>query len=218
MWISFPHQFFSLLEIIKVTCILFAGGIFVVKNKWSVITITAVFLVVQAAVIIGLMFNSPPDYLRSVLGTTGFWLIYTFLEARYHLKMNTYVRVLMVLTIFMDAFFGLYCNLYVSSFVFDKVLHFFGTYAFSLFAYILVMQMQKDPVDTAVKFILVACLGLSLGAFYEILEFSIDSISHPIPPSQPSLLDTDIDLIGDMLGALLAGFHVISRNFINREF
>ncbi|MCE5286174.1 MAG: hypothetical protein LLG02_10055 [Pelosinus sp.] len=188
------------------------------KNKWSVVTITAVFLMLQAAVMVGLMLNNQPGYLRSVLGTTGVWLLYTFLEARYHLKMSTYVRVLMVLTIFFDAFFGFYCDLYVSSFVFDKVLHFFGTYALSLFAYILVMQMQTNLVDNSVKFILAACLGLSLGAFYEILEFAVDSISHPIPPGQPSLLDTDVDLIGDMLGGLLAGLHVSSRKFINQLF
>ena len=132
--------------------------------------------------------------------------------------MNTYVRVLMVLTIFFDALFGSYFDLYTSSFVFDKVLHTFGSYAFSLFAYILVMQMQTTLMDRPVKFILVLCLGVSLGVSYEILEFITDSISHPVPPSQPSLLDTDVDLIGDLVGALLAAFHVISRKFVNKEF
>jgi len=31
-------------------------------------------------------------------------------------------------------------------------------------------------------------------------------------------LDTDVDLIGDLVGALLAAFHVISRKFVNKEF
>jgi uncharacterized membrane protein YjdF len=190
----------------------------VVKSKWPLLTLNSIFLVAQIAVMIGLLYNNQVAYWRGVMVTTTFWLVYIFLEARYQLKMSTYVRVLIMLTIFFDAFFGLYCDWYVSSFVFDKVLHFFGAYAFSLFAYILVMQLQKDTVDRPLKFILTACLGLSLGAIYEILEFLVDSITHPIPPGQPSLLDTDIDLIGDMLGALLAGWHAISRDFVSREF
>lgn len=55
------------------------------------------------------------------------------------------------------------------------------------------------------KFILAVSLGLGLGALYEIAEFFTDRISHPVPPSQPSLLDTDLDLIANALGALLAG-------------
>ncbi|MBP2632282.1 MAG: hypothetical protein H6Q70_2910 [Firmicutes bacterium] len=189
-----------------------------VKNNWSIFTITSIFFIVQLAIMIALDYKDRHDYLRGVVGTTCFWMGYTFLEVKYRFKMNTYVRILMVLTIFFDAFFGFYFDLYTSSFVFDKVLHFFGTYSFSLFAYVLVMQMQTTFMDRPVKFILTLCLGLSLGASYEILEFIIDNISHPLPSSQPSLLDTDIDLIGDMIGALLAAFHVISRKFINKEF
>lgn len=158
------------------------------------------------------------DYLRSVIATNFFLVVYTFLENRYRLNMNTYVRVLILLTIFFDSFFGYYFDMYVSSFVFDKALHVFGTYAFSLFTYILVMQMLTNPLNSQVKFILVICLGLSLGTVYEILEFITDSISHPIPPSQPSLLDTDLDLIADLIGAVLAAFHVSSRKFVNKEF
>ncbi|MBP2631649.1 MAG: hypothetical protein H6Q70_2277 [Firmicutes bacterium] len=188
------------------------------KNKWSAVTITSVFLVAQIAITISLIYKGHSDYSRSVMVTTGFWLFYIFLEIKYQLKMNDYIRVLMVLAIFFDAFFGYCFDLYVCSFVFDKALHIFGSYAFSLFAYVLVMQMQTKPIDKPVRFILVLCLGLSIGALYEILEFIIDNISHPVPPSQPSLLDTDIDLIGDYIGALLAAFHAISRKFINREF
>ena len=96
-----------------------------------------------------------------------------------------------------------------------KILHVVGTYAFSLFAYVLVAQLLKQPVSSSFKFILVVSLGVSLGGFYEILEFLTDAFLQPIPISQPSLLDTDLDLIGDVVGAVLAAIHVISRTFIN---
>jgi len=65
---------------------------------------------------------------------------------------------------------------------------------------------------------LVVSLGVSLGAFYEILEFLTDIFSHPIPISQPSLLDTDLDLMGDVIGAVFAAIHAISRTFMDRNF
>lgn len=186
------------------------------KRNWAMVTITTVFLAAQAAVVLALAHKGQADYIRSVMATTGFWVAYSFLEARYSLYMNAYVRVLMVLTIFADAFFGYYFDLYATSFVFDKLLHVFGAYSVSLFAYILVAQFQPGPLARPVKFILVAALGLSMGGLYEILEFFTDSISRPYPPSQPSLLDTDVDLIGDLAGALVAAGHASWRNFADR--
>ncbi len=193
-------------------------GITVLKSNKSLYTITLVFLIVQIMIMIGLVHINRYDHLRSVVITTSLWIIYTLLELKYQFKMNTYIRVLMVLSIFFDAYFGIFLDLYSSSFIFDKALHIFGSYSFSLFTYILVMQLQANLIDKKIKFILVICLGLSLGAIYEISEFLTDTFSHPSPPSQPSLLDTDLDLIGNLTGSLLAGFHVISRNFVNEKF
>jgi uncharacterized membrane protein YjdF len=189
-----------------------------VRNVRAIVTITVVFLILQIAVILALAYQGRPDYMRSVAGTTVFMVVYTFLEARYGLIMNNYVRVLVMLAILIDGLFGYCFNLYTTSAVFDKVLHIFGTYAFALFFYVLVVQMIANPVVKPVKFILAACLGLSIGASYEILEFFTDSLSHPSPPSQPSLWDTNTDLISDAVGALLAAVHVVFRTFINRDF
>ncbi|MBP2629228.1 MAG: hypothetical protein H6Q68_3939, partial [Firmicutes bacterium] len=40
----------------------------------------------------------------------------------------------------------------------------------------------------------------------------------PIPVNQPSLLDTDLDLIGDAMGANIAAVHAISKAFMNHNF
>ena len=181
-------------------------------------SITGLFLVSQILIMLGLAWQGHLDYVRSVMVTTLCWIGYTFLEARYQLYMNHYVRVIMVITLISDAFFGYYLNLYATSFVFDKMLHVFGTYTFSLFAYILVVQLLNNPVKQSFKFILVVCLGLSIGTFYEVLEFITDLISHPVPPSQPSLLDTDLDLMGDVIGAVLSAIHSTYRTFMDDRF
>jgi len=180
--------------------------------------LTAVFILAQLAVILALVLKGRTDYARSVVFTTFLQLVFVFLEVKYQLFMSTYVRVLVMVTFFLDAAFGYYFDLYITSVVFDKFLHFFGAYTFSLFAYIFVAQLQGSSLAKPVKFILVACLGLSLGAFYEILEFIFDSISHADPPSQPNLLDTDLDLTADLLGSLLAGCHAALRKFSDKYF
>ena len=190
-------------------------GLFMLKNK----TISTIFFViVQSIIMLILLSKGRTDYSWSVLVTTGAWIVYTLIEIKYHIKMTTYVRILMMLTIFVDAFGGYLCNLYENSFIFDKILHVFGTYAIALFLYILIIQVQDGPINKWIIFVLVLCLGLAIGTIYEILEFIGDNVSHPDPPNQPSLLDTDVDLIGDLIGAILAGLHARFKNFIGRYF
>jgi len=187
-------------------------------DKWNMVSITIFFLIVQFLLMIGLAEKGYLDYIRSVAVTTAFWIGYTFLELKYGLCMNNYVRAIVVLTLVSDGLFGYYFNLYSKSFIFDKLLHVFGTYAFSLLTYILIVQLLNNPVKRSFKFVLVICLGLSIGAFYEVLEFITDTVSHPILRSQPSLLDTDLDLIGDLIGSVFSGIHAVCRTFINEDF
>ena len=181
------------------------------QYKVTTLSITVLFFIIQALIILGLARKGQVDYIRSVLVTTGFWVIYMYVETKYRLSLSNYVRSIMLLTLVSDGFFGHYLDLYATSAVLDKILHVFGTYAFSLFAYTLVVRLLKSPVQRSFTFILVVCLGLSIGTVYEILEFSTDCISHPEPPSQPSLIDTNLDLICDMIGAVLAAIHVTKR-------
>jgi VanZ family protein len=186
--------------------------------KETIRRLMILFLMSQIVIIFGLAGEGHFDYIRSVLGTTALWIVYTYCEVRCRIYMNNYVRVLVVITLLCDGFFGYYLNFYETSFIFDKILHVFGTYAFSLFSYILIVQLLRQPVNRLFKFILIVCLGLSLGTFYEILEFLTDTFSHPALVSQPSLLDTDLDLIGDVIGAVIAGLHGSYATFMDQNF
>ena len=188
------------------------------NDKSTSLKINVFFLTIQIALMFELFRQGQYSYTRSILSTTCLWGLYSYLENRYELSMNTYVRVIIILTLLFDGFFGCYLDLYTTSSIFDKLLHVFGTYSFSLLAYVLVVQLLKHPVHSLFKFILVVSLGVSLGGFYEILEFLTDTISHPVPISQPSLLDTDLDLIADVIGANLAAVHAISKKFIDQNF
>jgi hypothetical protein len=55
--------------------------------------------------------------------------------------------------------------------------------------------------------IFLICLSLALGCFYELFEFLEDLIFNPVYKNQPNLLDTDLDLVSDLIGGLLAALH-----------
>lgn len=175
--------------------------------KATMLILTLLFLVMELAITIALVVKGNTKFIPNVAGLAALWIAYTLVELRYGFYMNNYVRAVAMVVSLSDNFFGYYLNYYLTSFVFDKIQHAFGTYAFSLFAYILIAQLLPRPVSRLFTFILIFTLGLAIGAIYEIGEFVGDQISKPDLPSQPSLLDTDLDLIGDMIGAAIAGLH-----------
>lgn len=185
------------------------------RHKQLRLISSAIFLAAQILLLLGLYAKGYPDFMRSVAVTTCAWIIYSYVEIKYEFDMDNYVRMLVMTALLTDGFFGYYLGYYVSSFIFDKVQHVFGTYAFALFAYILVRQLTMRTVPGRMfTFILVAALGVSIGAFYEIGEFLVDQYANPIIPSQAGLLDTDLDIICDIAGAILAGAQVSYTGFL----
>lgn len=159
------------------------------------------------AIIIGLLALGRYDYAQNVGIKACIWVVYTFLEMKYRLELSQYLRVFVMAIIINDSFAGLYLDLYTHSSVFDKIQHIFGGYAFSLFAYELICSITRPTISRAFKFLFVFSLGLGIGALYEIAEFLGDIVTNPRVPSQTSLLDTDLDLIADVIGALFAAVH-----------
>lgn len=170
--------------------------------------LTGAFFLIQVLVMFGLVGKGYPGFVRGTAVPTCLIIIYTFFETKYGIYMSNYVRAVVLVSIICDSFLGQYLEYYLISTVFDKVLHAFGTYSFSLFFYILMIQLLSNPISRSFRFILVVCLGLSLGTFYEIMEFFVDMTTKPAFPGQPSLLDTNLDLVADLIGAITAAIHI----------
>lgn len=173
-----------------------------------------VFFTAQISLMFGLSANGYLDFMRSVAATSCLWIVYVWVEAKHDLYVPNYVRTAVMMAIFMDGFFGYYLAYYITSTVFDKLLHIFGTYAFSLFAFVIIMQRLRLGLPPWFCGLFIILLGISQGVMYEIAEFMVDSWGNPILPGQPSLEDTNLDLIGDTVGALLAALHVLYQKFI----
>ncbi|HWR08645.1 hypothetical protein [Sporomusa sp.] len=171
---------------------------------------TIIFLAGMIGIIIALLTQGRHEYAQNIAIKAGVWVIYTYIETKYSIDINNTIRALMMMTILSDSFLGLYINLYATSTVFDKIQHVFGSYSFSLFAYNLICQLTQPVISRSFRFIFVVSLGLSVGVFYEIGEFIGDFTMKPSVPSQPNLLDTDLDLIADVIGSLIAAVYAVT--------
>jgi hypothetical protein len=59
----------------------------------------------------------------------------------------------------------------------------------------------------SVIFVFVVALGALIGVVFELYEFTVDMIFKT--KNQHGLIDTDVDLIFDIIGAILAGSFVL---------
>ncbi|OPX88824.1 MAG: hypothetical protein A4E53_01784 [Pelotomaculum sp. PtaB.Bin104] len=167
-----------------------------------------VFFILQLITIILLIKAGKSDNVKEVIFVIALFVIYIFVEAKYNLHMSNYIRGCMMALALLHTYPGKYLDLYLTSTIFDKALHVFGTYAIALFAYSLMDQvMGVTFTHRRNKFVFIAILGISLGAIFEIIEFVADNTLNPMIHNQPNLTDTNLDMVADVFGALIAALH-----------
>lgn len=176
------------------------------KNGWQIFFFSSQLLLLAA-----LYQQGATAYMKGVGANMVLWSVYSWFTVIHRFYVPVYVQGLLALTLLADGVGGLYFNLYVTSTVFDKIVHIVGAYVFALLAYGLVAQCLQQPVPRTVQSMLIISLGLSIGAGYEIMEFFTDLYTQaqpcPLPPSQPSLADTDLDMVCDLIGAVGGAMH-----------
>ncbi|MDD4238671.1 MAG: hypothetical protein PHT62_08955 [Desulfotomaculaceae bacterium] len=174
------------------------------KNFFSI-----TFFAMQFIILIVLINTQKFDYLRDVIFITTIAALYLFLEAKFSISVSNYIRGCLVLVISVHEIGGKIFELYLRSAMFDKYLHVFGIYSLVLFVYAIMRQFMEISFKSRLnKFIFLTLVGISLGAFFEIMEFMLDITLKPKLPNQKDLMDTNLDLIADCVGALIAAFHL----------
>jgi hypothetical protein len=184
------------------------------ENKKKVTLILAGILLLVELIIITLsIINKRTDAIPEAIIIAICYIIYVFIEIKYELYVGTYIKLTVIITLIAHTLFGNYIGLYDKSFVFDKILHLYGTYSFALFSYGLLCYSVKELSCLNIyRFIFIISLGIALGSLFETIEFLGDILFNPKRPYQNNLLDTNLDLIFNTIGALIAGLHLIYRN------
>lgn len=180
------------------------------KSRAKIVILLAIFIILQMTTVVGLIGSRLNIYIGEVVVTTLVFIALCFLQIKYNRPLSTYLNVLIIITIAGHNFLGRYMGLYNTSSIYDRIQHIFGIYSFALFTYILMSQITNVSIVSKFReFVFIVSLGLAYGAIIEIIEFLMDTIFQPIMRNQPSLDDTDLDLVSDAIGAIIAAFHFI---------
>lgn len=184
------------------------------KNNKANIIITIIFLIIQSLTFVSYLNKHMYKHLPSLTIFTLIFLLYTYTKIKLNIYMRPYITVFVILSILGNNLGGEYFGLYYKSQTYDKLLHIIGAYAYSLFFYSIISQFF--PVTSLNKwreFIFIIFTGATVGMGFELIEFLGDVVLRPDIPNQSDLLDTNLDMIYDLVGAVIGAAHVYISKF-----
>jgi uncharacterized membrane protein YjdF len=143
-----------------------------------------------------------------------------------HIEIPAKLGVYIIIFIYASLFLGEIKNYYAAYWWWDVVIHTSSGLAFGIIGFIILYVLYKtEKIKTSPKTIAMFAFAfaLAIGAFWEIVEFSIDSIFGPISNQAfmqtrvngCGLVDTMKDLIADSLGALFSA--IMGYLYVKRE-
>lgn len=170
------------------------------------VIMTAIFSFVTLFTSIGLLIKKKYRFFIENIVSYIFYLIFLILQYKLRFQINAFIIMLVLITFIGNNLVGQYLDLYNSSKYYDRFLHAFGSFSFSIFFYLILEKITIHMISP--KFynsILIAMIGISLGCIFEIYEFISDSTSTSNLKNQHGLKDTNFDLISDIIGSVIAG-------------
>ena len=122
------------------------------------------------------------------------------------------------LFLFLSIYLGTFVGLYTKTIVWDIIVHLLSGFVFGFFAMFLInlfFSSKNKNINPCFVFIFVFCFALSIGACWEIYEFTFDSLLGLNMQGfatqgglnyigQKALLDTMLDIVFDFLGAIVS--------------
>lgn len=162
----------------------------------------------QSYLIIGYFKRRQPG--KTASGFLAWLVIMSFLFYNYYFRLNVpgWIITCSVMTVIGHFLLGEYLQYYYRSKNYDRWLHLFGAFSFSLLAFS-ILNNAVAPFQSSGFYLslFVIALGISIGTLFEILEFIHDLVSQKVK-CQHGLVDTDYDMIFNLLGSVVAGFTV----------
>jgi uncharacterized membrane protein YjdF len=163
-----------------------------------------VFLLTQGFIAYRFISTGNKMYATSILAANIAFGLYIAAEEIFNIGVPYIFRCLVIVALFIHTFFGYFKDQYTRSKTFDRYLHAFGSFAYALFFYALLAQLMDAAVTSKVFIaVMVTFTGITVGTVFEIIEYFIDR-KMPVK-TQRGLIDTDADLICDVIGSVVAG-------------
>lgn len=168
---------------------------------WLTIGLFAAFLVILIPCILKLYREKKISRAKAAVSTCVFYFLLLFGIFLFRLRVPYWTILLTMPAAFINGFCGQYLGMYYRSIVFDRYLHAYGSFSFSLLFFYLLRNFLTISGSRLFLAVFVFLLGNTLGVLFELLEFSRDMRSPSTSKSQHGLKDTDMDMVCNLLGA-----------------
>jgi hypothetical protein len=127
---------------------------------------------------------------------------YTLIILIIDLHISYIILLLSIIALFFYSYVGFYLQYFKKSRVFDRFLHGYGTFTFTLLVYESIIIIILNGGSKFYQALFVFFLGIALGSIHEIIEFIADMSQHS--QMQKGLRDTNFDMVFNVLGAAAA--------------
>ncbi len=173
---------------------------------------TVIFSSVILFTSIAVLIKKKYKFLIENIVTYIFYLTFLTVQYKFKFQVNAFIILLILITFIGNNLIGNYLNFYNRSKYYDRFLHAFGSFSFSLFFYSILDKIIIHTIYSKLYVsIFVATIGISLGCIFEIYEFILDLNTNS--NNQHGLIDTNFDLISNIIGAIIAGIVSMSIFF-----
>jgi hypothetical protein len=178
-------------------------------KSWRTVTVTTALSWLMKLILIGSFPYSvyKGDYLYSIAAVVAIALSLTpsIIERNYRVTLPFELDFLITLSIFAHIFFGEQMHFYERFWLWDKILHVYGSAVVSLLAFILVYTFHSTgKLRLTLPFIglFTVVFTLAVGGIWEIGEFTVDKLLDL--NTQRGLDNTMWDIINNLVGGTLA--------------
>lgn len=169
---------------------------------WIIISflVLSAFCIFSIAKLFG---RGEKEYAKSALSTYAFYTILFFVMWIFKLSMPSFIILLSMITVLIACFIGHYLRYYTQSKTFDRYLHAFGSFSFSLLTYFILSNIMDTHASKLFQGIFIFLTGNTLGVFFELIEAKHDR--KAVTKSQKGLKDTDMDMLFNLIGSGISG-------------
>ena len=143
------------------------------------VIMTIIFSIVILFTGIAVFKKKKYNFLIENIITYIFYLIFLIVQYKLKFHVMAFIILLVLITIIGNNLIGNCLNVYNHSKYYDRFLHAFGSFSFSLFFYSILDKITLPTIYS--KFyvsIFVATIGISLGCVFQIYEFILDSTTN----------------------------------------
>jgi len=163
------------------------------------ITAFIVFVIIEIFLAIKFKASKKKVSFKSTIISSSLFIILAAAILLNFIYIPYFILILTIIMLIIHTYIGYFLNYYNKSTIFDRYVHFYGSFTLSLLFYYLFDNFIVYGGAKEFKAFFIFTLGISIGAIYEVIEYIIDTRHNT--ELQRSLKDTNFDILSNIIGS-----------------